>query len=176
MKNALYLLQSPVIMRAKGNNKNMDMHFFMKEALVEAQKAYEQGEIPVGCVIVYNNAIIARAHNQRERNRNTLHHAEVLAIDAACKALGDWRLDQCDLYVTLEPCLMCTGAILNARIRIVYFGAYDLQAGESELLFRPRYGKLRNPNIKVYEGILKEECQALLDSFFKSIRKDKETL
>ncbi len=154
----------------------MDMNFFMKEALAEAQKAYDKGEVPVGCVIVCENKIIARAHNQRESNRNTLHHAEILAIDAACNVLKDWRLDKCDLYVTLEPCLMCTGAILNARIRNVFFGAYDLQGGESELLIRPRYGKLRNPNVKVYEGILKEECQALLDSFFKSIRKERENL
>lgn len=152
----------------------MDIDLFMKAALSEAEKAYAIGEVPVGCVITYENQIIARAHNKRETNQNALHHAEVLAIDEACKVLGEWRLDQCDLYVTLEPCLMCTGAILNARIRNVFFGAYDLQAGESELLVRPRYGKLRNPNIKVYEGIHKEECQKLLDSFFKSIRKDRE--
>lgn len=154
----------------------MDMDLFMKAALEEAQKAYDKGEVPVGCVIVYENKIIARAHNQRENNRNTLHHAEILAIDAACRVLGDWRLSDCDLYVTLEPCLMCTGAILNARIRNVFFGAYDLQAGESELLIRPRYGKLRNPNIHVYEGICKEKCQKMLDSFFKSIRKDSESI
>lgn len=149
----------------------MDMNFFMEAALAEAQIAYDMGEIPVGCVIVHENKIIAKAHNQREANRNALHHAEVLAIDEACKVLGDWRLDQCDLYVTLEPCLMCTGAILNARIRNVYFGAYDVQAGESELLVRPRYGKLRNPNIKVYEGIYKEKCQKMLNTFFQDIRK-----
>lgn len=154
----------------------MDIFYFMQQALAEAQKAYDVGEVPVGCVIVRENKIIAKAHNQREKNHNALHHAEILAIDAACSTLGEWRLSDCDLYVTLEPCLMCTGAILNARIRNVYFGAYDLQAGESELLVRPRYGKFRNPNVKVYEGILKEECQALLDSFFKSIRKDRENL
>ena len=143
-----------------GNNQ------FMTAALKEAKIALEQNEIPVGSVITHNDKIIAKAHNMRETNKNSLHHAEILAIDKACMALNAWRLNECDIYVTLEPCLMCAGAILNTRFKRVYFGVYDKQFGASKYL--------NTSNIEVYGGICEEECQKIINIFFGKIRK-KET-
>ncbi|MCI5891780.1 MAG: nucleoside deaminase [Clostridiales bacterium] len=140
---------------------------FMRLALDEAQLAFQHGDIPVGAVIVCNNNIVARTHNTRECNKNALEHAEISAISAACKKLGRWRLSDCDIYVTLEPCLMCTGAIIQSRIRRVYFGAYD-----SELGFVASNEALK-PHIKFeyYCGIMEDECKSLIDKFFRQIRK-----
>lgn len=146
---------------------------FMMEAMVEAHKALDIGEIPIGAVIVKDNEIIARGHNLRQTLRDATLHAEVVAIQEACKVLKDWRLDDCDLYVTLEPCTMCAGAIINARMRRVFFGAYDPEyggAGGKIDLFAPCYFGSKT---EVYGGIMEKECTDFLNDFFASIRKKK---
>ena len=143
---------------------------FMAEALLEAQLAYDAGEIPVGAVIVKNGEILARGHNLRETEQNALAHAETVAIRRACELLGSWRLEDCDLYVTLEPCAMCCGAIAQSKIRRVYFGAYDPKGGfavsNASLFQHP--GLMHNP--ECYCGIMEEESAALLHSFFQEMR------
>ena len=141
----------------------------MGAALDEARKAAALGEVPVGAVVARNGQIVAAAHNTRETEKNALHHAELLAIDAACKALGGWRLWQCELFVTLEPCPMCAGAIVNARIPRVFYGARDEAMGAcggvlnlfmERFPFRPA----------LVGGILKDECRAVLADFFRTLR------
>lgn len=137
----------------------------MKEALLLAKEAISSGDVPVGCVIVQNGRIVGRGRNRREECRNALLHAEIAAIDDACRALGRWRLDDCALYVTLEPCPMCAGAILNARIPQIYYGAKDPKGGAVGgviNLFEENF----NHKPAVVPGILKEECAALLKDFF----------
>lgn len=144
---------------------------FMQEAMNEAYKALEKGEIPIGAVIVKDNEVIARGHNLRQTLRDATLHAEVVAIQNACKLLGDWRLDDCDIYVTLEPCSMCSGAIINARMRRVFFGAYDVEyggAGGRIDLFAPCYFGSKT---EVYGGIMEKECTDFLNSFFADIRR-----
>ena len=143
---------------------------FMQEAMKEARIALEIGEIPIGAVIVKDGNIIARGHNLRQTLRDATLHAEVVAIKEACNQLGDWRLDECDIYVTLEPCTMCAGAIINARMRRVFFGAYDKEyggAGGKIDLFAPCYFGSKT---EVYGGIMEKECTDFLNDFFKSIR------
>lgn len=143
---------------------------YMREALLEAQRACEEGEIPVGAVVVRENNIIARAHNTRERNHDPLGHAELSALSMAAEALGGWRLDDCDLYVTLEPCPMCAGAILNARLRRVYFGAYDEVMGAVGSKFNLFYDYRWPTLVHFAGGILEEDCRAVLQSFFRRRR------
>ena len=141
----------------------------MGAALEEARKAAALGEVPVGAVIARNGEIIAAAHNTRETEKNALHHAELLAIDAACKALGGWRLWECELFVTLEPCPMCAGAIINARIPRVVFGARDTKAGSCGSvcdLFSMAY----NHHPRVTAGVLEEDCAGVLRDFFRELR------
>lgn len=143
---------------------------YMREALALAVSAAENGEIPVGCVIAdESGAIIGRGANTREQSRSALGHAELAAIDEACRARGDWRLEGCTIYVTLEPCPMCTGAIINARISKVVFGAREENFGSCGSvidLFSENYG--HKP--AVYSGVLEAECAGLLRSFFKKLR------
>ncbi len=137
-----------------------------------AQEAASEGEVPVGAVIVRNGEIIARGRNRREKNKNALCHAEIEAINEACNRLGGWRLPGCELYVTLEPCPMCAGAVINSRIEKVYFGAYDKKAGSVKSLvelFSFPYNHI--PEVK--GGILEEECADVLSRFFKELRKTK---
>ncbi len=142
----------------------------MFAALHEAEKAYELGETPIGAVVVKDGEIIARAHNLRETGKNALYHAEILAIDDACKTLGGWRLHECDLYVTLEPCVMCAGAIVQARIRNLYFGATDPKGGAvSSIAQIPELDKLCH-HPKCEGGILADECSDILKRFFKDLR------
>jgi tRNA(adenine34) deaminase len=141
----------------------------MGAALEEARKAAALGEVPVGAVVARNGEIIAAAHNTRETEKNALHHAELLAIDAACKALGGWRLWECELFVTLEPCPMCAGAIINSRVRRVVYGAADAKAGccgSVTDLFAMHF----NHHPKVESGLRAEEAQALLQTFFQELR------
>ena len=143
---------------------------FMIEAMNEARKALQMGEIPIGAVVVKDNKIISRGHNLRQTFRDSTLHAEVVAIKEACKVLNDWRLDDCDIYVTLEPCAMCAGAIINARMRRVFFGAYDIEyggAGGKIDLFAPCYFGSKT---EVYGGIMEKECADFLNNFFKDIR------
>ena len=143
--------------------------FFMKEALKLAQEAFDDGEVPVGCVLVREGEIVGRGRNRREKGKNALAHAEVEAINDACCNLGGWRLWQCTLYVTLEPCPMCAGAIVNARIPRVVYGASDDKCGAVRSvcsLFDMKF----NHHPQVEYGILEEECAGLLTDFFRKLR------
>ena len=143
---------------------------FMQAAIEQAMLAASEDEVPVGAVVVKNGEIISRGRNRRELGKNALYHAEAEAIDLACKALGGWRLMGCTLYVTLEPCPMCAGAIINSRIERVVFGAYDKKAGSCGSvvnLFELPY----NHKPELSGGVLEEECAELLSSFFKKLRK-----
>lgn len=142
---------------------------FMTEAYKEACTAYELGEVPVGAVIVWDGEIVARAHNRRETDKNALCHAETSAIDAACKALGGWRLHKADLFVTLEPCVMCAGACINARINRVYYGAPDKRYGCFGG-FTDLREKAFNHLPQVYGGIMEDQCAELMKRFFEKLR------
>jgi len=142
----------------------------MEIALDEAKKAEKTGEVPIGAVVVKNGEVIARAHNLRESDASATAHAELLAVTEACKVLRSWRLTDCDLYVTLEPCPMCMGAIINARIKRLYFGAYDSKAGACGSVLALNDYPL-NHKVKVEGGILEPECSALLSNFFEKLRK-----
>ncbi|MEG1782694.1 MAG: tRNA adenosine(34) deaminase TadA [Oscillospiraceae bacterium] len=146
---------------------------FMAQALSLAEKAYALGEVPVGAVIVYKDTVIAQGYNCRETQNNALCHAEIVAIDAACKALGSWRLKDCTLYVTLEPCIMCTGAIINSRIKRVVFASIDFKAGGMGGLCQLTTLPL-NHRPDVIMGVMEEECSEVLQRFFRELRaKDK---
>lgn len=147
----------------------MEPREYMRQALELARQAMEEGEVPVGCVIVRDGAVVGRGRNRRETEHTALGHAELDAIRQACGALGGWRLSRCALYVTLEPCPMCAGAIVNARIPAVYYGAKDDKAGccGSVLnLFEERF----NHHPRIYGRVLEAECAALLQEFFQSLR------
>lgn len=146
---------------------------FMKEALKEADKAYKKMEIPVGSVIVKNGKIIARGYNQKESKKNTIKHAEIIAIEKASKKLDSWRLNDCEMYVTLEPCPMCAGAIIQSRIKKVYIGALDEKTGAvgSKLNLFTDYKF--NHNVLYETKILDLKCKELLQDFFKELRKVK---
>ena len=144
--------------------------FFMREALAEARLAAEIGEVPIGAVVVRNGEIIARAHNERETGKDATRHAEIIAIERACAALGGWRLIGCDLYVTLEPCPMCAGAAVNSRIVRVVYGASDLRAGAFGSIINLNDYPL-NHKPEIVRGVLAEECLAPIQAFFKERRK-----
>ncbi len=145
-----------------------EKEFFMTAALEEAIIAYKLGETPIGAVVVKDGEIIAKAHNLRETGKNVLYHAELLAIDSACKKLGGWRLHECDLYVTLEPCIMCSGAISQARIKNLYFGASDQNRGA--VLSADANSNRLFQNTNCEGGVLLEECSKILKRFFKELR------
>lgn len=145
---------------------------FMKKAIELAKESAMEMEVPVGCVIVKDDEIVGAGRNRREYGKNALYHAEIEAIDNACKTLGGWRLWQCEMYVTLEPCPMCAGAIINSRIKAVYYGAKDIKAGS--------FGSVTDFNTLPYNhkpeitgGVIAEECQELLTTFFKQLRAKK---
>lgn len=142
----------------------------MREALKQARKAAKLGEMPVGAVIVRDGEIIARGYNKREIKKNAMLHAEVIAIDKACKKLGGWRLPGCEMYVTLEPCPMCAGAILNSRIERVYFGAGDPKSGCAGTRINLLDMNLCNYRTEVHKGIMAEECSQLIRDFFRELR------
>ena len=144
----------------------------MAAALSEAEKSYSLGETPIGAVVVKDGEIIASAHNLRETGKNVLYHAELLAIDAACKKLGGWRLFGCTLYVTLEPCPMCAGAIVNSRIDRVVYGAPDIRFGACGSLFNINSYPL-NHAFELTHGVCEEECKSMLSDFFAELRKKK---
>ena len=143
---------------------------FMKEALKEAKKAYNKLEIPVGAVIVKDGKVIARAYNKKEEKCDTTNHAEILAIKKASKKLNSWRLLNCDMYVTLEPCSMCAGALIQSRIRKVYIGALDPKTGACGSVLNLLNDYEFNHNVEVENGVLKEECETILKQFFKELR------
>lgn len=143
---------------------------YMRAALQQAKKALRLGEVPIGCVIVHEGKIIARGYNRRNTDRNTLAHAEITAIRRASRVIGDWRLEDCTLYVTLEPCQMCSGAIVQARIPQVVIGCMNPKAGCAgsilNLLEMPEF----NHQVQVERGVLEEECSVILKQFFKDLR------
>lgn len=150
----------------------MDDELFMKEALRLAAEAAEEGEVPVGAVVVLGDRIVGRGRNRREKDKNALAHAELEAINEACRTLGGWRLWQCDMYVTLEPCPMCTGAIINSRIKRLVYGASDFKAGSCGSivnLFELPY----NHKPEMISGFMQEECSRILTDFFKKLREKK---
>lgn len=142
----------------------------MRLALREAEKGREKKEVPVGCVIVRDGKVLARGHNQKFIKGDPLLHAEIVCIQKAVKKLGDWRLNDCDMYVTLEPCPMCSGAIINARIGRLFFGAYDPKAGCTGTLYNLPEDKRFNHRAVVTGGVLEKECGDILTEFFKERR------
>ena len=144
---------------------------FMKEALKEAKKAYEKEEIPVGAVIVKDNKIIARAYNQKEEKRDTTKHAEIIAIQKASKKIDAWRLQDCEMYVTLEPCSMCAGAIIQARIKKIYIGTMDEKTGACGSVLNLLEDYKFNHKVEIEKDILKPECEEIIKQFFKELRK-----
>ncbi|MEG1923197.1 MAG: nucleoside deaminase [Clostridia bacterium] len=145
--------------------------FYMNKALIQAYKAQMLDEVPVGAIIVYQDVIIASAFNQREKKKKATAHAELSCIEKANKIFGDWRLTNCDLYVTLEPCPMCIGAAINARIANIYFGAFDLQSGCCGSKINIAQLNLCNHTPHIEGGILENECKSMLQNYFKKIRK-----
>ena len=146
---------------------------FMKQAVKQAKKAYDKLETPIGCVIVHEDKIIARGYNKRNMKKNTLAHAEILAINKASKVLGDWRLEDCTMYVTLEPCPMCAGAIVQARIPRVVIGSMNPKAGCAGSALNLLQQDGLNHQVEVTKGVLAEECSGLMTSFFRELRKKK---
>ena len=146
---------------------------FMKQAVKQAKKAYDKLETPIGCVIVHEDKIIARGYNKRNMKKNTLAHAEILAINKASKVLGDWRLEDCTMYVTLEPCPMCAGAIVQARIPRVVIGSMNPKAGCAGSVLTLLQQDGLNHQVEVTKGVLAEECSGLMTSFFRELRKKK---
>ncbi len=153
----------------------MDYNYYMSKALEQAKLAYNEDEVPIGCVIAYNNKIIGKGYNKRNGGKNSLFHAEIEAINQACKVINDWRLEECILFVTIEPCPMCAGAIVQARIKEVVFGARNKKAGcGGSVLNILDCGGL-NHRVKITEGVMGEKCGGLMSDFFKK-RREKEIL
>ena len=150
-------------------NPSTDEHW-MNYALIEAEKAYKLDEVPVGAIVVHEGQIVASCHNRKESGPCSTFHAELLAIQDASQQLERWRLTGCTLYVTLEPCLMCTGAILSARMDRLVFGTHDPKAGAVDSLFKVFEEKQLNHHPEIHHGVLKEPCQSILKSFFKAKR------
>ena len=148
---------------------------YMKAALKLAHRAAEEGEVPVGAVVVCDGKIVGRGRNRRETKKNALHHAEIEAIEKACKKLGGWRLHRCDLYVTLEPCPMCAGAIINARIKTVYFGAFDPKAGSCGSMIN-LFSLPYNHQPELVSGVMEEQCADELRTFFRELRKKRKLI
>ncbi|MFV0441677.1 MAG: tRNA adenosine(34) deaminase TadA [Lachnospirales bacterium] len=147
-----------------------DINYYMNEAVKEAKKAFEDNEVPIGCIIVYKDEVIAKSFNKRNTKKNTLYHAEIIAIDEACKFLGDWRLEGCTMYVTVEPCPMCAGAVLQSRIDRLVFGTYNKKAGCCGSIYNLLDDDRFNHKVKVESGVMEDECTRLMKDFFKKTR------
>lgn len=147
---------------------------YMKEAIKQAKKAYAIGEVPIGCVIVYEDKIIGRGYNRRTIDKNPLAHAELIAIKKASKKMGDWRLEDCTMYVTLEPCQMCSGAIVQARMKKVVVGCMNPKAGCAGSILNLLQVEQFNHQVELETGILQEECSLMMKNFFKELRKAKQ--
>lgn len=143
---------------------------YMREALKQAKKAYLLGEVPIGCVIVYQDKIIGRGYNRRNTNKTTLAHAELTAINKASKNMGDWRLEDCTIYITLEPCQMCSGAIVQARIKRAVIGAMNPKAGCGGSILNLLQMEEFNHQVEIRTGVLRKECRQVLQTFFKELR------
>lgn len=158
--------------RREVNEMNRD-EVFMKEAIKQAKKAEKLLEVPIGCVIEREGRIIARGYNRRNTDHTSLAHAEIMAIKKACKRIGDWRLEDCTLYVTLEPCQMCSGAIVQSRIKRVVIGAMNKKAGCAGSIFNLLEEERFNHRAEVIRGVLEEECAKMMSDFFKGLREQK---
>ena len=143
---------------------------YMREALKQAKKAYRLGEVPIGCVIVYQDKIIGRGYNKRNTKKTTLAHAELVAIEKASKIMGDWRLEDCTMYITLEPCQMCSGAIVQARIKRVAVGTMNPKAGCAGSILNLLQMEQFNHQVELTTGILEKDCTKVLQDFFKELR------
>ena len=150
----------------------MNDEIFMKKAIEQAKKAAAIGEVPIGCVIVREGKVIARGYNRRTTSGNVLKHAEIIAMDKACRKCGDWRLEECEMYVTLEPCPMCAGAIVQARIPKVHIGCMNPKAGCAGSVIDLFHQEKLNHQVETVSGPLTEECSALMKDFFKNLRKE----
>lgn len=146
---------------------------YMKMAIAQAKKAWKIDEVPIGCVIVFQDKVIARGYNRRNTDKNTLSHAELNAIRKASRKLGDWRLDDCEMYITLEPCQMCSGAIVQSRIKKVYIGCMNSKAGCAGSVLNLLQVEKFNHKVIIENGILEEECSNMLKSFFRELREKK---
>lgn len=144
---------------------------YMRQAIKLAKKAADMGEVPIGCVIVYEGKVIGRGYNRRTTDHNALAHAEITAIRKACKKMGDWRLEDCDMYVTLEPCQMCAGAIVQARMKRVVIGCMNPKAGCAGSVLNILQVDAFNHQVEIEQGVLEEECSQMLTNFFKALRK-----
>lgn len=153
-----------------------EQQHYMRLAIAEARQAEVLDEVPIGAVVVRDGKVIGRGHNMREKFQDVTYHAEMLAIMEACTTLHSWRLEDCDLYVTLEPCIMCSGAIINARIKNVYYGAKDPKAGAVDSLYHLLNDSRLNHQVNVYSGIMGDECSQMLKHFFRDIRKKRKAL
>lgn len=149
----------------------METSFYMKEALKEAYKAYEKKETPIGAVVVKDGEIVGRGHNLTETLNDCTAHAEILAIRQAAQNLGGWRLIDCDLYVTMEPCIMCSGAVVNSRIKNLIIGTKHIKNSYTEMQHEFKIDYYENNNVKVSFGVLQDECSNILQEFFKTLRK-----
>ena len=149
---------------------------YMKQAIKLAKKAEELDEVPIGCVIEYQGKIIGRGYNRRTTDKNTLAHAEITAIRKACKKMGDWRLEDCTMYVTLEPCQMCAGAIVQARVKKVVIGCMNPKAGCAGSVLNILQIDKFNHQVEIEQGVLEEECSAMLTNFFKKLRSSRKKL
>lgn len=154
----------------------MDNEYFMTEAIKEARKAFKNDEVPVGCVIVLDDKIIARAHNLKLKKSNALYHAEIVCIEKALKKIKNTYLENCKLYVTLEPCPMCAGAIIQTRIKEVYFAAHDVKGGAMGSVINLFDHNFQNPKVKYKGGILEVEARVMLQEFFKKLREKKKSV
>ena len=152
-----------------------EKEYYMKQAIKEAEKACKKLEVPVGAIIVKEGKIIARAHNQKETKTDTTKHAEILAIQKASKKIGAWRLIDCEMYVTFEPCSMCAGAIINSRIKQVYIGALDEKTGAVGSVLNLFKDYTFNHKVEYELGVMEKECQEILKNFFKELRQIKRT-
>lgn len=146
---------------------------YMKEAIKQAKKAWKIKEVPIGCIIVYKGKVIARGYNRRNADKNTLSHAELNAIKKASRKLGDWRLDDCEMYVTLEPCQMCAGAIVQSRIKKIYIGCMNKKAGCAGSIINLLQMNEFNHQVEIYKGVLEKECSSMLTDFFRELREEK---
>ena len=146
---------------------------YMKEAIRQARKAYAIGEVPIGCVIVYKDKIIGRGYNRRMADKNTLSHAELIAIRKASRKMDDWRLEECTMYVTLEPCQMCSGALVQSRIDEVVIGCMNAKAGCAGSVMNLLQVDGFNHQVKITQGVLEEECSSMLSEFFRKLREKK---
>lgn len=148
----------------------IDYNKYMKHTLEQAKKAYELDEVPIGSIIIYNDNIIAEAFNSRNMFKNSLYHAEILAINKACKFLNDWRLEGCSIFVTIEPCAMCAGAILQSRIKRLVYGAKNPKAGSVDSIVNILQNNSYNHNVDIISGIMEDECSEIMKNFFKRLR------